>query len=399
MSTGIFNSGSWTPDLAQKSFSGWLTRYAPAGDASLFALTAMLKDVSILSWEHGYFAKTMIFPMLTLGAAALISDTELQVADSSNIVPGYVFRHDTTYENILVTAILSPTRVLVQRQVGTVAAQAMSNGDKLWHVGNAYEEASLRPNAMFNPASRYSNYTQIFRDAWAVSKTSAVMKAIAGSDSVSENRKDCMLMHASGIEKALWFGQKYLGSKNGQPLHLMEGIIPNITVNAPSNVVNINNADYSWTQLEAAIDPCFNQNTDQAEGNRRVAFVGGKAKTTITNICRKNSQMMITGEKTEWGLRIDTLKLSRGEVILIEHPMFNSNATWAKMGVVLDLASFGVGYLPGRKTTPSDFNVQGNQVDNGIDAVGGDLLTECTMELRNAAACSVLYNFGGAAVG
>ena len=44
MSTGIFNTGNFTQDLAKKSFAAMITRLMPNGTAPLFGLTSMLTD-------------------------------------------------------------------------------------------------------------------------------------------------------------------------------------------------------------------------------------------------------------------------------------------------------------------------------------------------------------------
>ena len=62
MTTGIFNTGNFTQDLAAKSFAGMITRLMPNGTAPLFGLTSMLSSETALQVEHGFFSKTMIFP-------------------------------------------------------------------------------------------------------------------------------------------------------------------------------------------------------------------------------------------------------------------------------------------------------------------------------------------------
>ena len=42
MTTGTFNTGNFTTDLAAKSFASMITRLMPNGSAPLFGLTAML---------------------------------------------------------------------------------------------------------------------------------------------------------------------------------------------------------------------------------------------------------------------------------------------------------------------------------------------------------------------
>ena len=399
--TGVFNTSQITQDLAKKSFAAMITRLMPNGTAPLFGLTALLKEETAYQFEHGYFSKTMIFPSLKLDGAIGVGDTAITVDSTTNVLPGMIMRVDTTNENILIVSIASSTSVTVQRAVGTVPATAAADNVELWMVGNAYEEASLRPQSMIIVPSRITNYTQIFRNTWAQSKTTAATATIAGSGNVAESRQDCAAFHAADIEKALFFGQKFLGSRNGQPFHTMDGLISIVTQNAPGNITTLG-ATTNWTQLEAALDPAFNQMTDPKVPNMRVLFVGGAARRVIHNICRLNSTYFIQGTETSWGLQFDTLKTPRGTFNIVEHPLFNAfgaASTWAKQAIGVDLATFNMAYLQGRKTENAEFNQTGQQVDNGIDAVGGTLTTEPTCLVKNPAANVILLNFTAAAVG
>lgn len=402
MPVGVFNTSLLTTDLAKKSFSSMITRLMPNGQAPLFGITSMLKEETAYQYEHGYFSKTMVFPSVTLnGAIADGATTAFTVTDSSNIVPGMVLRADTTGENVLVTAVPSGVALTVRRGFGTIAGGAIASGVKLWMVGNAYEEASLRPQSLLIMPVRVTNYTQIFRNTWVVSGTNAATSVIAGGTPDAESRQDCAMFHAVDIEKALFYGQKYQGTYNSQPIHAMDGLINTITVSAAGNIATLG-ATTNWTQLEAALDPVFSQVTDPKNPSMRALFVGGIARRVIHAICRLNSTYYIEGQATEWGLQFDTIKTPRGKFNLIEHPLLNAygaTTTWAKMAIAVDLSSFGLAYMQGRKTNNQEFNQKGTVVDNGIDAVGGTLTTELTCLIKNPAANAVLLNFTAGAAG
>jgi len=147
------------------------------------------------------------------------------------------------------------------------------------------------------------------------------------------------------------------------------------------------------------LDPVFDQATDPKVANERVLFVGGGAHRVLNNIGRLNATYQLVDGQTNWGLQFQTLKTTRGMFRLIEHPLFNTNANWSKMAVAVDLTTYNVAYLGARKTQSRDFNLNGQVVDQGIDAVGGSLLTELTTELRNPPANSVITALTAAAVG
>lgn len=406
MTVGIFNTGQFTQDLPAKSFEAMITRLMPNGAAPLFGLTAMLESETALQVEHGFFTKTMLFPQLTL--AASVADgtvTTFTVTNTNNVLPGMVMRVDSTGENVIVDSVLSTTSVRVQRGVGTVAAAAISNSVNLWQAGNAFEESSLRPNALAINPVRVTNLTQIFRNTWGISESVRATQMIAGDTNVSENRTDCASFHAADIEKALFFGQKFSGTRNGQPFRMMDGIISIVSNLAyyPSSYsatnVTVAGATTNYTQFEAAFDPCFNQTTDPKYANERIMFVGGTAKRVINNIGRLNGTYFMESGLTSWGLQFDTIKLARGQFRIIEHPLFNTNSSWSKMAVVVDLATFKVAYLGNRRTQNKEFNLTNEAVDNGIDAVGGTLTTEMTTVIRNPPAFGLMTNFTAAAAG
>lgn len=399
MAVGLISTATPPQNLNAISFAQAITRLMPNGTAPLFGLTSLLKDETASNIEHGYFSKAMIFPSATMSASALVGDTTLTVSAYIDIVPGDLLLNERTNEIVLVTATPSATSLTVVRAVGTVAAAAVNSGD-LWRtVGNAYEQGSVRPSAISIVAARYVNNTQIFRNSWAVTKTAAAIPQIAGAGNVSEGKQDCAALHAMAIEKALFFGQKFMGTRNGQPFHTLEGIVARVNAAASGNVTTLG-ATTNWTQFEAALDRCLETVTDPKGGNIRTMFVGGTARRVIHNIARLNSTYQITSAETSWGLQLDTIRTPRGTFEMIEHPLFNaygSASTWARMGVICDLNAFSLAYL--RKTSDASYNASGALVDNGVDAEGGTLTTELTCTIKNPAAFGILYNFTAAAAG
>lgn len=407
MSVGIFNTNLIAQDLAKKSFAGLITRLMPNGQAALFGLTSMLTSDTALQVEHGFFTKTMVFPQLTLSAAGQTSvDTMFVVTNTNNIIPGMVMRVDSTGENILINSVLSPIAVTVQRGVGSTPAQAISASVNLYQVGSAFEESSLRPNALAINPVRVTNLTQIFRNTWALSGTASATQMIAGDSNVAENKQDCAAFHAADIEKALFFGQKWAGSRNGQPVRTLDGIYSIVSNLAyyPSTYsaanVTIAGGTTNYTQFEAAFDPCFNQATDPKAANERVLFVGGTAKRVINNIGRLNGTYYMVDGQTSWGLQFSTIKIARGTFRIIEHPLFNTNPSWSKLAIAVDMSSFNLAYLGDRKTQNKEFNTDGTMAsDNGIDAVGGTLTTELTTVIKNPPAFGIMSNLTAGAAG
>lgn len=394
---GTTGSANLTKDQAAKSFSGMIARFMPMGDAPLFGLTSMLRTETALQFQHGYFSKTMIFPSVTLSAQAAAADVVINVTTTANIIPGMLLRPDgAATEVMLVEGVIGNAQLVVRRAVGNTAAAVIPISTLCIQVGNAAEEASSRPLAVSIQTVLNTNYTQIFRNTWAVSGTAAETKMIAGDGNVSENKMDCASLHSADIEKAIIWGQKFLGMKNNQLFHTMDGILSIVSAQAPANVTTLA-ATTNFTQLETALDPVFNVRTDQMVGNERLMFVGGVAKRVLNNIGRLNGTYQLMEGMTEFGLQFTTMRMTRGTFRIIEHPLLNawgSGASYAKMAIVVDMASFNLAYLGNRKTKA--FDVVG---EDGVDAVGGTLTTELTCLIKNPAAFAVLFNFTAGAAG
>lgn len=404
---GIFNTQSFIQDHAKKSFAGMITKLMPNGNAPLFALTSMLTSNTAVAVEHGFFTKTMVFPSFNLTADINTTDTVFTVASTANLLPGQIHRMEETGENVIINEVLSPTSIRVTRSMGNVAAAAVTVATDIseaYQVGNAYEEASIRPQPLSINPIRITNLTQIFRNTWAISGSAAETQVEVGDTMVAENRQDCAAFHAQAIESALIWGQKSSGMRNGQPFRTMDGlvsIVSNLAYYPPTySTPNIHEAlgtGTNYSQLEAMLNPVFDQSTDPKVANDRVIFVGGDARTVINNIGRKSGQYQLVDGQTSFGLQFQTFKTSRGTFRLIEHPLFNSNIHWKKNALVVDLSSFKIAYLGNRKTQNKEFNVAGQPaVDSGVDAVGGSLLTEMTVEIHNPPANALITNLTAA---
>lgn len=351
---GIFNTGNFTQDLDAKSFASLITRLMPNGTAPLFTITERIRSGTAVNVEHGFFTKTHVFPHFTLAADTTSSATTLTVESTANLIPGQIHRFEETGENVLINQVISGTEVSVVRGVGGGAAAitVATDNPRAYQVGTAFEEASLRPNALSINPVRVTNLTQIFRNTWAISGTAEQVKVIAGDTTVSENKADAAKLHATDIESAAIFGKKSQGVRNGQPFRTMDGIINivgNLAYYPPSySTPNIYTALTSGTNanmLEDMLDPSFDQTTDPAVGNSRLLFVGGHALRVINQIAMLNGDYQLVDGQTNWGLRFKTLTFARGTFEIIEHPLFNSNPDWKKMALSLDISTINFAYL------------------------------------------------------
>lgn len=396
--TNFYNDSQAMQDYLSKSFAGNMIRYAPNGQAPIFALTSMLGTGVAKAVDHGYFAKTMVFPSVKVdnGGGYNSSATTLTVESTANILPSDLLQNPATSELMLVVSIASATSINVVRGIGGITAAAIADEAVLYGVGNAHEQASLRPpSRLMNPV-RVMNKTQIFRNSWALPKTAAAIMPIVGDSLSGESKTDCGLFHAADIEKAIIFGQQFGRIHNQQYMTGMDGIIESVRKYAPGSNITTAMASIDYDELEAALDPVFNTTSNGKNPTERVLFVGGTSRKAINNVGRYSGQYQIVDGQTSFGMQFQTFKTSRGTFRMIEHPLLNSNPTWSQMAIALDLSAIRLMYLEGRQTENVEYGMDGRPTDNGIDAIGGTLTTELTMEITNPSAHAVLFGITGA---
>lgn len=394
---GIFNTTKNPSELNSRSFAGTMLRRFPGGTAPLFGMTSMLKDGQAKATTHGYFTKTMEFSRITMAAAAVAGDTTLTVVSTQGIVPGMIVHNATTGENIRIIAVVSATSVTVTRAVGRIAAGAIADEAVLVVVGNAHEEGSPRPTARSIQAVYASNFTQIFRNAWALTDTARASYAEQGYSNIAESKQDCMNFHATDIEAALFWGQAHMSVYNGQPLHTTQGIIDAIRQYAPDNV-HVAGATTSYDDLRDYSNVAFQNQTNLGESRTRAVFCDSLAMDVLVGIGEQYGERTATQSETAYGMVFTSFRTRHGVMNLIEHPLFNGLNVQPGIAVGVDIPGIRMAYLGDRKQKPETYGVGGsNSMGDGVDSQGGSLTTEFALEMVNPPANFVITGLTAAA--
>lgn len=382
ITTGLFNTLTGNPaELNARSFASQILRRFPNGGAPMFALTSQTGRSRAKASTHGYFTKTLTFTTITLGVGALSTDVALTVPSTAGITVGMLYFNTRTKENIRVTAITSGVVLGVQRAFGRIAAAAMNAADVLIPVGTAFEEGSLRPVARRLTTVYVPNYTQIFRNAWALTATARASLEEMGISNIAENRNDCAMFHSIDIEGAIIWGQPVMDTSGNTPMHATQGILDAMRQYAPGNI-QVAGATTTYDQLVAMMEPAFQYSTNLGDSKVRVAFTDSVAMRVINQIALKSGVVQIQPGQTNFGMRFNQFNFYKGTVNLIEHPLLNGLGQSGTM-LIMDMPSLKLAYLEGRDTVPENYGVDGKSADNGQDAVGGSLTTELAVELIN----------------
>lgn len=385
--TGTFNTLENPAQLNARSFAGTILRRFPNGSAPMFALTSQSGRSRAVSSTHGYFSKTMSF-ISQLAPAVLAAATSFTVVSTAGMAAGMVLHNRRTLENIRITSITSATAFVATRAFGRVAAADMLATDVLIQAGTASPEGSLRPTARRITTVYVPNYTQIFRNAWALTDTARASAAEQGYSNVAESRQDCMQFHSVDIESAMIWGQPVMDTSGAQPIHATQGIIDAMEQYCPGNT-NPAGATTTYAQLVTLIEPAFQSTANVGNPKGRVGFCDNQAMKVITDVGRKSGQVQISQSETQFGMKFTSFTTYQGTVDLVIHPLLNgvgSNGTC----LVMDMPAVKLAYMDGRDTKPEEYNTGGKIVESGIDALGGSLTTECAVELINPFACALI---------
>ncbi len=386
-------------DYMSKSYVREIIRLSPNGSSPLFnILSTTTAKKTAKSKFHGYFTKSMQFPSVTLTAA--VADgvaTNLTVGSTVGIIPGDLLQAaGGAKEQLRVTAVNSGTSLTVVRGFGTISPVAISNGTVLYQVGNVFEEASARPQARAMTPTNVLNFTHIFRHTWGVSRSAAAFEPIAGDSIIIESKEDMKLFHAAAVELQLLFGQRFQGTSGSQIITAMDGIVESVRRMAPVANTNTAGGTTTFAQLEGFLNPTVDSQIRGREGTMRTLFVGGAAKTVLNNIGKTTGQYQMVQGQTQFGMQFAEFYTSRAQFRVIEHPIMNSNTNWSKMAIAVDTSQLALAYVPGADQMEKSHNERG-EFTTGEDSVGGDILSELTLENLNPTAHAVIYGLTAAA--
>lgn len=390
---GMRGTNSYGTDERPKDFRESILFYNANGSAPLTALMSQMKAGEALTdpefhWWQELQQQSRVIVTTTVDAAA----TTLAVAAGSvagstgglSLVPGDVLMWESktgvfagTQEYVQVTEVTSDTAIKVSRGAAGSTAAAITSGDALLKVGNAFAEGTLSADSRSsNPVKDY-NLAQIFKTDYQVTNTDIKTKKRTG-DVLKNERTRKMFDHAVSMEQAYLFGKKHeaVGS-NGKPLRYMGGLLSYLR----TNKVNFgagSGGTVTWTEdnFLDAIAPVFDI-TANGINDERIAFCGNGALTEINKLIKNNTNTRITYEgKIEFfGMKLMQLTIPQGTLYLKTHPLFNQHPVhrYSMVGI----APQGIRDRVLRATKFKD-NIQ----PNNADYTQGEWLTEAGLEVN-----------------
>jgi hypothetical protein len=369
---GLRGTGDWGTDERPKNFRERILWIEPNSDAPIFALSGRAGKYPVDDPQYSWWCETMNIVRLTTSGALGTTDQTVSVNSvdptattmanpwgvASHLKPGDVLLVEPASlanfnpEFIRVTEVISDTQFTVVRGVGGTTPAAIASGSALLLVNSAYGEGTSAPRAATRNPVKFTNYTQIFKDSYELTKTADATRARTG-DAWSNDKKRKMFDHSRAIEHTLLYqvNAQETTDTNGKPLRYTAGLRNFIP---PTNVQFYSTACNTDAILNA-MEPIFAFSLP-GSGDTRMGFIGNIGLLELGKIIRNDdSVMMQLGEKiTLWGIDFRELILPWGRILLKGHPLLSRSTTFRRSLYIIDFAALKWAPMKGRDTKPFD---------------------------------------------
>lgn len=402
---GLRGTGNWGADERPKDFRESILFFSPNGTAPIFGLTSKAGKKTVNDPEFSWWNESQGLVRLQVNGALGAGDTTVTVDSpdptastitaaygmATHLKPGDLLLVEPSADNatfnhevVVVETVISDTQFTVSRGAGGTTAASISDNAYLLLIGSAYAEGTSAPQATSRNPVKFTNYTQIFKDAYELTGTADATKTRTG-DSWSNDKKRKSFDHARAIELSILFGRKSeTTGPNGKPRRTMGGLREFI----PASRTTVFGVAVTTSSFLDAISPMFDMDTDG--GDTRIAMAGNQAVMELNKIFSgaTNAKMELGSVVKVYGLDLREVILPRGRLLLMSHPLMSQHAIYKKSMFCLDFSSIKYVALKGRDTKTFD-DVQSKDED----VRRGYIQTECSLSVdRGGSTCAYLGN-------
>lgn len=391
MIQGIFASNQGIVGDRAGDFASAILQINPTGTALVLALSSGMGKTTAQDTIFHWFEDSH-----QAGRAATVSGgttTTVVVDDGSQYVPNQILLNEETGEIMMATAIVGNSLTVIRGLAGTTVV-SIDGTMHVQSIGNAHEEASPMPTAITQQGSPRFNYTQIFRNAWAISGTAKAVKFNTGSR-LAKNKRDCAMYHAEDMERAMIWGRKHITSINNKPFRMTDGIISQIE-QFGGLVEDVTDGttpgNYSWLLFDDFMMRLFANNV-KGQPNERLAIGGNKWLAGLSQMTRLDGTYQISQGESVLGIKVTTIENAFGTLKVMTHPLFNENPTFQQDLLLLHPGGIRRRIL--RDTFEEGYDADGKRIQ-AKDADEGVITTEFGVEVGGASVMGILRGFNKA---
>lgn len=302
-------------------------------------------------------------------------DTSIVVDTASRFRAGDVVRNISTGEQLLVTdSTTTPGTLVVRRGWGSTAAGNMANDNVLLIVGNANAEGAGRRDIKVQDPTTRTNYTQIVRTPFGITRTADKSK-MHGPKDLKHQRMTQLIEHQKEIERAFWWGEPKEDTSNDEHPRRATGGVDYFMV------TNGKDASGALTQLE------FNEflRTGFRYGGRTKWLFASPLIVDAISYWAGNKLQVTPKDKT-FGIDVRQWLTPFGMVNIVLSNIFTEVSTYSGYAYLIDPTQPEYVYLTGSDTRLKT-NIQDNDEDGEVD----EYLSEVGLRFWNEKKGSVLY--------
>lgn len=390
---GLRGTGDWATDERPKNFREMILWRNPNGSAPLTALLSKMASEKVDDPEFNWWEEELKPVRLQTDGVMNTTTTTVFVVDAEtatisgalNLVIGDLLQVEaaaetsTPYEIVRVNGVASDTTFDVLRAQAGTSAAAIPDGSRITKIGNVFAEGTLSPNVSQRNPTKKTNYCQIFKTAYEITKTAELTRTRTG-DPLKNDKKRKMFDHSTAMEFAFIFGKAFeTTGSNGKPMRFTGGIRHFLS----SNLTFFTTTPTETTFLNA-VQPVFD--FDAGGGSERIVFCGNGALTSLNRLAKNGMQVRTDQVVTLYGMKLQRWILPQGELLLRTHPLFNVHGRYTYSMLGIDGAALKYRYV---RDTKMEDNIQANDADERK----GQWLSECGLELHHERTMFYIGNF------
>ena len=303
----------------------------------------------------------------TSGATSVTVDT------GANFRAGDVVKDVTTGEQFLVSAVTTNALTII-RGWGSTSATTVSDDDYLLIIGNANQEGTTKRDIKVADQTPKTNYTQIFRTPFGITRTADKSEMYGGKD-LAHQRMVQLIEHQKEIERTFWFGEPKEDTSNFTN--------PNRATGGVDYLISTNAAGMSGTMTEAEFEAFLRDGFRY--GSKTKWLFAAPIYLSAINFWAKSALFVAPKDKT-YGIDVRQWLTPFGMVNIVNCNLFTENATYGGYAYLLDLDGLAYRYL-----TDSDTRLKTNIQANDADGEEDEYISEVGFELRNEKKDALAY--------
>lgn len=287
--------GTWREQIA------WLDP-----ERTLFTqLLTRLEQRKVTDPEYKLFERDVRPRWTRLNEALDNSETGVDVDDGSMFNVDDIVFVPSTSERMLVTAISGNTLTVTRGVLGSTATAASDNA---WVkvLFERQEENGRSGTPLTTDYSTLSNFTQIFKVPYGVSRTRRQTK-LRGPADLSEERKLALWKMKEDLEAAFLFGKKRQEVASGDIYRYTGGLDEFIVTNRLDAEGGLGFGDIGW----------ITNQTTRYGGSKKIWFVGRDARQELDSLGL--DYLQIGPDENILGMAVDGVRSSFGEFMMVTH--------------------------------------------------------------------------------